>query len=149
MSFRSVELCAGAGGQALGLHSAGFDHEALIEIDTDACATLRRNGRRWGWADKVHQADLRTWVPSPELIGLDLLAAGVPCPPFSIAGHQLGANDDRDLFPTLLSLVEHLEPRGVQVENVKGLLAESDSSAIEQKSSAASSQWVTSLAGNS
>lgn len=122
MSFRSVEVCAGAGGQAIGLHHAGFLHEALVEVDRDACDTLRQNGRNWGWADKVHHADLREWVPSPDLAGIDLLAGGVPCPPFSIAGHRLGGDDERDLFPVLLNLVSTLEPRAVQVENVKGLL---------------------------
>ena len=122
MSFFSVEVCAGAGGQALGLHEAGFDHVALVEMDTAACATLRHNGARWGWADRVHEADLRTWDPSCVSGGVDLLAGGVPCPPFSIAGKQLGHDDERDLFPVLLDLVEELAPRAVQVENVRGLL---------------------------
>ena len=50
------------------------------------------------------------------------MAGGVPCPPFSIAGKQLGHDDERDLFPVLLDLVEELSPRAVQVENVRGLL---------------------------
>lgn len=121
MPFTSVELCAGAGGQALGLHQAGFEHLALVELDADACATLRTNGKKWGWDQRVHCADIRRWKP-PDLGEVDLVAAGVPCPPFSIAGKQLGHEDERDLFPTLLDLVEALEPRAVQAENVRGLL---------------------------
>jgi DNA (cytosine-5)-methyltransferase 1 len=123
----SVEVCAGAGGQALGLYDAGFEHVALVELDPHACATLRRNGESRGWANHVHQADLRTWFETwdrpdgAEEIGL--LSGGVPCPPFSIAGKQLGHDDQRDLFPALLDLVEALEPRAVQVENVRGLLS--------------------------
>lgn len=122
MSFTSVEVCAGAGGQALGLHQAGFDHLALVELDGDACRTLRHNGRKWGWADRVHECDLRTWAPPSGLPKVDLVAGGVPCPPFSIAGKQLGHEDERDLFPALMDLVEQLAPRAVQAENVRGLL---------------------------
>lgn len=123
MSFTSVEVCAGAGGQALGLHQAGFEHLALVELDPDACATLKQNGQAWGWGDRVHQADLRDWTPPDDLGEVTLLAGGVPCPPFSIAGKQLGDEDDRDLFPVLLDLVEALQPRAVQAENVRGLLS--------------------------
>lgn len=123
MSFTSVEVCAGAGGQALGLHMAGFDHLALVEMDRHACETLRRNGERMGWADRVHEADLNTWSPSIAPGSVTLVAGGVPCPPFSIAGKQLGPDDERDLFPALLRLVRQLEPRAVQIENVRGLMS--------------------------
>ena len=115
----SVEVCAGAGGQAVGLESAGFAHLACVEIDEAACRTLRSNRPTWN----VIQADLRTWVPNPSLRGLDLLAGGVPCPPFSIAGLQLGREDDRDLFPEMIRLAEELEPKAIMIENVRGLLA--------------------------
>lgn len=111
-----LEICAGAGGQSLGLEQAGFAHVAAVEIDPDACETLRLN--RPGW--KVEQGDVHHFSGAP-FRGLDLLAGGVPCPPFSIAGKQLGADDERDLFPQALRLVEECEPAAVMLENVRGL----------------------------
>ncbi|WP_030810801.1 DNA cytosine methyltransferase [Streptomyces sp. NRRL F-2799] len=127
LKYTSVEICAGAGGQAVGLHNAGFRHVALIEIDKDACETLRANTEHspeWG-ACKVIQADLREFDPVDlglEPGDLDLLAGGVPCPPFSAAGKQLGRDDERDLFPTMLDMIDQLEPKAVMIENVRGLL---------------------------
>lgn len=114
----SVEICAGAGGQALGLEAAGFEHLACVEIDPAACQTLRLNRPHW----PVYEADVTTWDSSLVTGPVSLLAGGVPCPPFSIAGKQLGERDERDLFPTMLRLVEELGPRAVMIENVRGLL---------------------------
>lgn len=125
--FTSVEICAGAGGQAVGLHGAGFRHLALIEIDENACKTLELNvksKRDWRGC-KVIPADLTKFDPAElelEPGRLDLLAGGVPCPPFSAAGKQLGEDDERDLFPTMLDLVDYLKPKAVMIENVRGLL---------------------------
>jgi DNA (cytosine-5)-methyltransferase 1 len=74
----SVEVCAGAGGQALGLEQAGFDHLALVEIDSHACRTLRRNRPYWN----VIETDLRRFS-GKGYEDVDLLSGGVPCPPFS------------------------------------------------------------------
>jgi DNA (cytosine-5)-methyltransferase 1 len=113
----SVEICAGAGGQALGLEQAGFRHEAAVEVDADACETLRSNrGAQW----KIIEDDVAS-VDGHAFHQVDLLAGGVPCPPFSIAGKQLGAGDDRDLFPQALRLVAEVSPRAVLLENVRGL----------------------------
>src|SRR5215470_3373580 len=112
-----LEICAGAGGQSLGLEQAGFTHEAAVELDPDACETLRLN-RGYEWKiieDDVHNVDGRAYS------GVDLLSGGVPCPPFSIAGKQLGQEDDRDLFPQALRLVAEISPRAVLLENVRGL----------------------------
>ncbi|MER5275173.1 DNA (cytosine-5-)-methyltransferase [Streptomyces sp. NPDC002809] len=122
--FTSVEICAGAGGQALGLERAGFDHALLIEMDKSACETLRYNRPSW----EVHEGDLREYVESGEAVALagktkiDLLAGGVPCPPFSLAGKQLGREDDRDLFPTMIRLAGQLDPSAIMIENVRGLM---------------------------
>ncbi|MFB7978980.1 DNA cytosine methyltransferase [Streptomyces vinaceus] len=139
-TLTSIEICAGAGGQAIGLHQAGFSHLALVEIDQYAAATLRRNiDRRDGWefereyCDIIHK-DVNEFEPLAELekpiaflggsLGegdLDLLAGGVPCPPFSHAGKQLGKDDERDLFPRMLELVDELKPKAVMIENVRGI----------------------------
>jgi DNA (cytosine-5)-methyltransferase 1 len=116
MSFSAVELCAGGGGQALGLEMAGFHHEALVEYEPHFCTTLRKNRPHWN----TRQEDVREFA-GEKYSGVDLLAAGVPCPPFSIAGKQLGSEDDRDMFPTALDLVETIKPRAVLFENVPGL----------------------------
>ncbi|MEU8945512.1 DNA (cytosine-5-)-methyltransferase [Streptomyces sp. NPDC048489] len=135
--YTSIEICAGAGGQAIGLHTAGFRHLALIEIDKYAAATLRENIEvhpKWDWeranCDVLCQ-DVTEFDPTRDLVksaGLyqrgevDLLAGGVPCPPFSHAGKQLGEDDERDLFPCILELAELIRPRAVMIENVRGLM---------------------------
>jgi DNA (cytosine-5)-methyltransferase 1 len=130
----SVEICAGAGGQAVGLHNAGFDHLALVEWDAHAVATLRKNVAGWpGWDEERAKAleamDVNDFLASgvrKDLVipaeGLDLVAGGVPCPPFSLAGKQLGEDDERDLFPAALEIIGDLEPKAVMIENVRGIL---------------------------
>ncbi|MDC0712086.1 DNA cytosine methyltransferase [Stigmatella sp. ncwal1] len=118
-TLTAIEICAGAGGQAIGLDLAGFEHVAAVEIDKHACATLRLNRPSW----RVFEDDLRNFSGTP-FRGVDLVAGGVPCPPFSIAGKQLGADDERDLFPEALRLVEEIRPAAVMLENVRGLAAE-------------------------
>ena len=112
-----VEICAGAGGQALGLAMAGFVHVALIEYEADYCKVLKDNRPEWNiiCAD-VHDFDGRPYR------GVDLLAGGVPCPPFSVAGKQLGKDDERDLFPEAIRLIKEIQPRAVMLENVRGFL---------------------------
>ena len=119
MSRTVIEICAGGGGQALGLEFAGFDHAAALEIDPHACATLRLNRPHWN----VLPADIRE-VDGRPFRGADLLAGGVPCPPFSIAGKQLGSDDERDLFPEALRLASEIQPRAVMLENVPGFASE-------------------------
>ncbi|WP_181793243.1 DNA cytosine methyltransferase [Streptomyces sp. WELS2] len=130
----SVEICAGAGGQAVGLHNAGFEHLDLVEWDPHAVATLRANVASWpGWgegrADELKPMDVKEFLKSEVEAGisiqegdLDLLAGGVPCPPFSLAGKRLGKDDERDLFPDALRIIDELRPRAVMIENVRGIL---------------------------
>lgn len=116
-SLASVEMCAGAGGQALGLEQAGFVHEALVEIDASCCATLRHNRPQWN----VVEGDLASF-DATSFEGADLLAGGLPCPPFSVAGKQLGSADERNLFPIAIEHTATIKPRAVMIENVRGFL---------------------------
>ena len=124
--MKAIEMCAGAGGQAIGLHEAGFSHSALIEIDHHASETLRLNNKAHdlGWhniieGDLKHFAEYEAEAYRGQI---DLVAGGVPCPPFSKAGMQLGSDDERDLFPTALEIISKVQPKAVMLENVPGLL---------------------------
>jgi len=112
-----LELCAGAGGQAIGLERSGFSHVGLVEIEPDACATLKLNRPSW----TVIQEDIKKFDGAPYR-GVDLLSAGLPCPPFSRAGKQLGHADERNLFPDALRILRECQPRVVMIENVRGIL---------------------------
>lgn len=124
-----MEICAGAGGQSLGLERAGFRHRLAVEFDKNAARTLRHNlVTVLGYKEKEAEdtvrvgdvADPEVWNPD-EHKGVDLLAGGVPCPPFSIAGKQLGACDERDLFAWAVELCGRMKPKALLLENVKGL----------------------------
>lgn len=114
----SIEICAGAGGQALGLAMAGFAHIALVEYEKEYCETLKRNRPEWN----VICDDVKNFSGVEYRGKVDLLAGGVPCPPFSVAGKQLGSEDERDLFPEALRLIDEIHPRAVMLENVRGFL---------------------------
>lgn len=117
--YKSLEICAGAGGQALGLEQAGFEHVALVEYEPEYCECLKRN--RPGW--NVICQDVHHFDGKPFRGLVDLLSGGVPCPPFSVAGKQLGSKDERDLFPEMLRLVDEIQPKVVMIENVRGLMS--------------------------
>lgn len=116
-SLTTLELCAGGGGQALGLEQAGIEHVALVELDRHACSTLRLNRPRW----TVIQTDIREF-DAARYRGVDIVSGGLPCPPFSVAGKQLGAKDDRNLFPSAIRIISEARPRAVMIENVRGIL---------------------------
>ncbi|WP_179867902.1 DNA cytosine methyltransferase [Rhizobium anhuiense] len=117
--LRALELCAGAGGQAIGLMSAGFRHVALYEKSYTRARTLRKNWPTW----KVRRADVRK-ITDEELAGyrgVDLLAGGPPCEPFSQAGKGAGRRSDENLFPEMIRAVKVVNPRAFMFENVPGL----------------------------
>lgn len=117
MELASLELCAGGGGQAVGLEQAGFSHVALVENDKHACETLRLNRPEWN----VVEQDLREFQAT-KYKGVDLVAGGVPCPPFSHAGKQLGTDDERNLFDEAIRVIRESKPRAIMLENVRGML---------------------------
>lgn len=116
--YTSVELFAGAGGLALGMEMAGFQHVLLNEFDHEACETLRVN--RPGW--NVVEEDIHT-VDFTGLKGkVDFLSGGFPCQAFSFAGKRRGFEETRGtLFFELARAVKEIQPKVFLCENVKGL----------------------------
>lgn len=125
--MRSVELFAGAGGLAMGMGNAGFDHAAVLEWDHDACETLRINQRHGVAAVDhwpIHETDARTFDYS-SLRNIQVVSGGPPCQPFSLGGKHKGNQDRRDMFPEAVRAVRELRPKAFIFENVKGLLRQS------------------------
>ena len=102
----------------MGLEMAGFKHIALVEYEKKYCETLKKNRPEWN----IICEDVKNFSGKPYRNKIDLLAGGVPCPPFSVAGKQLGSDDERDLFPEALRLIEEINPKAVMLENVRGFL---------------------------
>jgi DNA (cytosine-5)-methyltransferase 1 len=114
----AIELCAGGGGHAIGISAAGFSHVVLVETNRNACATLKANRPEWSvWMRDLRQFDATEF----KRCELTLVTGGVPCQPFTIAGHQKGRNDDRDLFPEAIRIVGECLPRAIMFENVAPL----------------------------
>lgn len=116
--YTSIELFAGAGGLALGMHKAGFHHIMLNEIDRYACQTLRQNHPDWNVCEgDIHNIDFSQYHNQ-----VDLLTGGFPCQAFSYAGNKCGFEDTRGtLFFELARAVKEIQPRIFLCENVRGL----------------------------
>ena len=126
-AYTSIELFAGAGGLALGLEQAGFEHIGLVEFDKAAASTLTTNRQNW----KVLCEDVEL-VASRDLeqefgikkYELDLLSGGAPCQSFSYAGKRLGLEDVRGtMFYHYATFLHKLQPKMFLFENVRGLLS--------------------------
>ncbi|ETC90391.1 DNA cytosine methyltransferase [Xanthomonas campestris pv. nigromaculans] len=130
MSFKSIELFTGAGGLALATHSAGFHHVGLFEWNRDACETLRHNAARKAipqlanWQKCVHEGDV-SMADFTAYEGMDLVAGGPPCQPFSLGGKHGGMEDNRDMIPQFIRAVREAQPRAFIMENVRGLTRQS------------------------
>lgn len=118
--MRSVEVFSGAGGLAKGLELAGFEHAAFVEFNKHACVSLRSNFV----ADHVYEGDIRNYAFNV-LWGVDVVAGGPPCQPFSLGGKHSANDDMRDMFPAATAAIETLAPKAFLFENVKGLLRDS------------------------
>lgn len=115
----SIELFAGAGGLALGMHNAGIQSKMLVDFDKDSVATLQKNMPDWNaHCESVKDIDLDHFENQ-----IDVMAGGFPCQAFSYAGKSLGFADTRGtLFYEYARLIDQVKPRLVLGENVKGLL---------------------------
>lgn len=126
--MRSVELFAGAGGLAIGMANAGFQHAAVVEWDHDACETFRENQRHHahaveGWP--VHEVDARGFNFGSLTADIAVVSGGPPCQPFSMGGKHQAQRDERNMFPEAVRAVRELMPKAFIFENVKGLTRES------------------------
>ncbi|MBA5689149.1 DNA cytosine methyltransferase [Rugamonas apoptosis] len=133
--MNSIELFAGAGGLAMGIANAGFDHRALVEWNPDACQTIRENHLRYsnGLPGCVlYEGDART-IDYASLAeeGVAIVSGGPPCQPFSLGGKHAGYDDTRDMFPEAVRSIREIHPQAFIFENVKGLLRESFASYLE------------------
>ena len=127
----SIELFCGAGGLALGLQQAGFDHRALVEWDRDSCENIKANIEEGYSAIRdwtVIQSDVRDIDFAGDYRGVAVVSGGPPCQPFSLGGKHQAYNDKRDMFPQAVRAVRELRPKAFIFENVKGLLRQSFSS---------------------
>ena len=123
-TLTSLELFAGAGGLALGIHKAGFKTMGVIEREKKAVETLKINVPKvLGLSPEgIISQDARL-VNYKDYAGkIDLLAGGPPCQPFSNSGRNRGYLDERDGFPIILDAIGDILPKAVLIENVRGLL---------------------------
>lgn len=125
--YRSIELFAGAGGLALGLEQAGFEHLGLVEFNKAAADTLKLNRPEW---NVLHEDVAKVAARNLEAeFGirkgeLELLSGGAPCQSFSYAGKRLGLNDIRGtMFYYYADFLRQLQPKMFLFENVRGLLS--------------------------
>lgn len=128
-----VELFAGAGGLAMSVHAAGFRPLLVNEFAKRACETLRANGAvdrgddlsvpdpggPWPLVEgDVRQVKFEYLAEA----GVDVLAGGPPCQPFSLGGAHKGVEDERNMFPQMFRAIREMRPKAVICENVRGLL---------------------------
>ena len=124
--MKSIELFAGAGGLALGLEQAGFEHIGLVEFNKAAADTLKKNRTQWNvLCEDVEEVASRDLEKEFEIKkgDLDLLSGGAPCQSFSYAGKRLGLEDTRGtMFYHYATFLHKLQPKMFLFENVRGLL---------------------------
>ncbi len=123
--MKSIELFAGAGGLALATANAEFHHEAVLEWNSNACATLRQNqadGLVQLKDARIVEGDISCFDFGEYAGEIDLVSGGPPCQPFSIGGKHVGMDDSRNMFPHAIRAVREIAPKAFILENVKGLL---------------------------
>lgn len=118
MKHTAIDLFCGAGGLSLGLEAAGFESQFAVDTDADATETYRSLFP----AATLHRGDIRS-VDFRKWRGVDLIAGGPPCQPFSIGGLRRAWDDERDMLPQFVRSVLEVRPRAFIMENVPGLVS--------------------------
>jgi len=115
--FTFGSLFAGIGSFDLGLERAGMTCKWQVEIDPFCLKVLEKH-----WPDARRFEDVRN-CGSHNLETVDLVCGGFPCQPHSVAGKRRGKDDDRNLWPEFLRIVEEIRPAWVLAENVPGIVS--------------------------
>lgn len=137
--YKAVSLFSGAGGMDIGVSEAGFEILACLEIDRNACETLRENNKRSNGKTKVIEGDIRKVSPTGLLRELDLkpgeldlLCGGPPCQSFSQIGKRGSLSDERGLLLfEMVRFAETFKPKAILIEQVKGLLNAPDEKGVK------------------
>nr|WP_042434190.1 DNA cytosine methyltransferase [Streptacidiphilus anmyonensis] len=119
-----MELCAGAGGQALGLERAGFDPVLLIDHQEHVCRTVGLNRPSWD----IRCGDVRAFDPDehPKAMGVDLLSGGLPRIKSAATAARSDDHEEREVFETAVNLVARIRPKAVLLENMPELVEKDD-----------------------
>ncbi|MET7603993.1 DUF6339 family protein [Streptomyces avermitilis] len=122
--FTSVEICAGAGAQALGLERAGFDPVLLIDSKADACFTIDLNRPEWD----VVCMDVVGFHPDmrPEIRGVDLVSGGLPRVKSTATVGRAEDSEERRVLKAAIELARAVMPKAVLLENVPDLVESPD-----------------------
>ena len=128
--LQSMELCAGAGGLALGLEKAGFKNILCLDKDSNACKTLQLNTTWNVICDSLENFLSKTAFKKYQ--NLHLLSAGLPCQSFSEAGLKKGIKDERgQLFFVFFEIIKKIKPQAFLIENVQGLISKDQKNTFE------------------
>ena len=121
---RGLSVCAGVGGIDLGLKAAipGYRTVGYVERDAFSAAVLVARMEEASLDPAPVWDDLVTFRGSRWRGAVDLVAAGFPCQPWSVAGLRLGVADARWLWPAIARVVRAVDPEWVFLENVPGLV---------------------------
>jgi DNA (cytosine-5)-methyltransferase 1 len=116
--MKVLDLFSGIGGFSLGLEWAGMETIAMCEKDKFCRQVLAKH-----WPDITIHEDIRKLDGREYKNAIDVVCGGFPCQPFSVAGKQLGKEDDRHLWPEMLRVIKESAPTWVIGENVSGFVS--------------------------
>ena len=128
--MNSIELFSGGGGLALGLVKSGFHHKAIVELNKNACKTIRLNSA-FDFGKCLYECSVVNFDYTAIDADIDLISGGPPCQPFSLGGKAKGNEDSRDMFPQAIRAIREKRPKAFIFENVKGLMRKSFSDYFE------------------
>ena len=137
-NLTAMSLFSGAGGLDIGVIQAGFDVLSCVELDPNACATLRHAVSKRNGNTIIFEGDIKAFSPEQMLqaVGkepgeVDLLFGGPPCQAFSLIGKQKALDDERGmLLFQMIRYTKAIRPRVVLMEQVKGLLSAKDANGL-------------------